>query len=114
MSKAELREELERVSSLLGRLAAARLTSAQRRLLQAVIDANGGDGLPRRVVETATGFDYMSREFYDEMSVLIHFNLVSHDPDLDDLVYLKSSDTWMSIKLLCDPPQHIPRRLAPQ
>jgi len=102
LSEADVHSELERVRQLLEKVAKAALPSRQRKLLEVLITEDQGEGLPRRVVEVAAGYDYLSMEFYDEMSVLVHHSLASFEPEHDENVYLGSHEIWMTIRDLCD------------
>lgn len=102
VSEKEIQSELERVKNLLKRVESADLPAGQRRLLEILITDDKGDGLPRRVVEVAAGYEYLSKEFYDEMTVLTHHGLASFEPEHDDNIYLSSHGTWMIVTLLCE------------
>lgn len=102
VQRSEVETDLSFATVLLTRLREAPLTRSQHRILQTVIVQYEYDGLPRRVVESATGYGYLSSEFFDELSVLIHFGFIKYDPDLDDLIYLDDSETWALIQELCE------------
>ena len=76
----------------------------QRRLLSLVIENTDGSALPRRVIESAAGYDYLSSEFYEEMTVLEYRGLLSFSEDPDGQIHLRRGDieTWQLIKYLAE------------
>ncbi len=104
ISEVQLRKDLSLVSDLLSRIRNAELPRTQRRLLSLVIENTDGSAVPRRVIESAAGFDYLSSEFYEEMKVLEYRGLLSFSEDPDGEIHLIRCDTetWQLIKYLAE------------
>lgn len=102
MSDAEFDKELTRVSSLLDKVKRANLTRNQTRILALVVEKSDRFEVPRRVVESAAGYDYLSSEFYEETVVLEHYDFVSFSNEDDGCIHLHNFATWQTISFLSD------------
>lgn len=104
ITEAELSEEIQAASKLLHRIEEANLTSTQCRLLATVVDNSHGSSVPRRVVESAAGYEYLSSEFFAEMEVLEFRGFLSFTQESDGDIHLSygDSDSWQLLIYLSE------------
>jgi hypothetical protein len=104
ISENEFKQEINKIRSLLGRIEDANLTRNQSEILASIIKNVDYSEIPRRVVESDTGYDYLSNEFFAEMTMLEHRGFVSFTHDMDGLIHLPSGETelWQLICFLCE------------
>ena len=83
LSSSQLERAIADVTTMLERISQAKLTRTHARLLALIINNADAPSIHRRIVESAAGFDYLSREFMDEMIVLEHkgFIELSYEDD---------------------------------
>ena len=105
LSSKQLESEIADATSMLERVSRAQLTRTHARLLALIIENADAPSIHRRIVESVAGFDYLSREFMDEMIVLEHkgFIELSHEDD-EDSAFIQfprgDYETWDFIKEL--------------
>lgn len=104
ISKAQFYRDLDFVSDLLSRIRDAKLPRTQRRLLSIVIENSDGFTVPRRVIESSAGYDYLSSEFFEEMSVIEYRGFISFSEEMDSEIHLMRGDgeLWQFIKYLAE------------
>ena len=104
ISETQFYNDLDFVSDLLSRIRDAKLPRTQRRLLSIVIENSDGFTVPRRVIESSAGYDYLSSEFFEEMSVIEYRGLISFSEEMDSQIHLMHGDgeAWQFIKYLAE------------
>jgi hypothetical protein len=86
----------ENAKRILRSITEAKITRSQSRILGIIVEQYSGMGLPRRLIESRAGYEYLSSEFQDEMSVLLHHSFVL-PPDDSDQIYLRNERFWKEL-----------------
>lgn len=83
MSKTDLQNELEEINILFNIIRNSSLSRKSIKILSSFIEIADDNILNQRILESESGYDYLSREFYDEITVLEHKGLLEFSMDYE-------------------------------
>jgi len=102
MSDVEFQKEMDHIEQLLNRIITSSLSRVSIRILSTAIKIAKDTTINRRIIESEAGYDYLSREFSDEVTVLEHKGLLefSQDYEYSNNIQFPRGDyqLWMTIK----------------
>jgi len=106
MSDVEFQKELDHIEQLLNRIIISSLSRVSIRILSTAIEVAKDTTINRRIIESEAGYDYLSREFSDEVIVLENKGLLefSQDYEYSNNIQFPRGDyhLWLLIKEIAD------------